>query len=211
MIAHASTLQQIENETPVSFTEILPTILRALQFEFRKLDEERREDAIHEAVANCYVAYRRLIDQGRGSLIFPSVLARFAASQVRDGRLVGSPMNAKDVSSRYAQQRRGFVLQSLDQYDDRRQEWREAVINDPKTPVFQQVWFRIDFPAWLKRLTARNRRIALALAKGYTPSWVAEKFKLSRTRVSQLRRELRESWREFHASGVRMSHTLAAA
>jgi len=56
MIAHASTLQQIENESPVSFTDILPTIVRALQFEFRKLDEERREDAIHEAVANCFVA-----------------------------------------------------------------------------------------------------------------------------------------------------------
>lgn len=210
MIAHVSTLKQIENDSPVSFTEILPAILKALQFEFRKLDEERREDAIHEAVANCYVAYRRLIDQGRGSHVFPSVLARFAASQVRDGRLVGSPMNAKDVSSRYAQRRRGFVLQSLDQYDDRRQEWREAVINDTKTPVFQQVSFRIDFPAWLKRLTNRDRQIALALAKGYTTSWVATKFKLSRARVSQLRHELRESWREFHAGSAK-STSLAVA
>ena len=211
MIAHASTLKQIENETPVSFTEILPTILRALRFEFRKLDEEKREDAIHEAVANCFVAYRRLVDKGRGSIIFPSVLARFAASQVRDGRLVGSSMNIKDVSSRYAQQRRGFVLQSLDQYDDKRQEWREAVINDTKTPVFQQVSFRIDFPAWLKRLTARNREIALALAKGCTTSWVATKFKLSPARVSQLRHELRNSWREFHAGGGKTTQSLTAA
>lgn len=120
-------------------------------------------------------------------------------------------MNVKDVSSRYVQQRRGFVLQSLDQYDDKRQEWREAVINDPKTPVFHQVSFRIDFPAWLKRLTTRNRRIALALAKGYTPSWVAEKFKLSRARVSQLRHELRDSWKQFHASGAKTWHSLAAA
>jgi len=93
MIAHASTLKQVENESPVSFTEILPAIVKALRFEFRKLDDEKREDAIHEAVANCFVAYRRLIDQGRGSLIYPSVLAGFAARQVRDGRMVGGSMN----------------------------------------------------------------------------------------------------------------------
>ena len=211
MIAHVSTLKQTENEAPVSFAEILPAIVRALQFEFRKLDDERREDAIHEAVANCFVAYRRLIDQGRGSLVYPSVLARFAASQVREGRMVGSPMNAKDVSSRYAQQRRGFVLQSLDQYDDRRQEWREAVINDPKTPVFLQVSFRIDFPAWLRVLTPRNRKIALSLAKGFTTSWVADKFKLSRARVSQLRQELCDSWQQFHAGNTTTAAALTAA
>jgi hypothetical protein len=93
-------------------------------------------------------------------------------------------------------------LQSLDHYDDQKQEWREAVINDPRTPVFHQVWFRVDFPAWLKRLSLRHRKIALALAKGYTTSWVATKFRLSRARISQLRRELHDSWQRFHAGDL---------
>lgn len=211
MIAHAPRLPKPETDWNAVFTGMLPVILESLRGEFRKLDEERRDDAIHEAVANCYVAFRRLVEQGRGLLAYPTVLARYAAAQVREGRRVGGTLNADDVSSRYAQVRRGIRLQSLDVYDDHRREWHEAVINDPKTPVFHQVWFRIDFPAWLKRLTIRDRKIALALAKGFTTSWVARKFKLSAARVSQLRRELCDSWHAFHAGAGAETPRLQAA
>jgi hypothetical protein len=46
---------------------------------------------------------------------------------------------------------------------------------------------RIDFAEWLRRLTARLRKIALALAAGETTKGAAEKFGLSPARVSQLR------------------------
>ena len=42
---------------------MLPTILYNLNFEFKKLDDERKEEAFQEAVANCYVAFRRLGDE----------------------------------------------------------------------------------------------------------------------------------------------------
>ncbi len=57
---------------------------------------------------------------------------------------------------------------------------------------------RIDFPAWLKTLSRRNCKIALKLAVGETTRKVARLFKVSDGRISQLRRELEQSWRAFH-------------
>jgi len=53
------------------------------------------------------------------------------------------------------------------------------------------------FANWLRRLSRRNRRIAQFLALGNRTSDTARKFKVSEGRVSQLRRELAESWRAF--------------
>ena len=57
--------------------------------------------------------------------------------------------------------------------------------------------FRCDFPAWLGTLSPRNRRIAQFLALGNRTQDVARKFKVSEGRVSQLRREMAESWKAF--------------
>lgn len=185
-----------------SFRLMIPQIVAALCLAFRRLQGERREEAVQEGLANAFVAYRRLADRGRSELAYPTVLARYAAAQVKQGRSVGSPLNSKDVTSRYAQLKRGIRLLSFEELSQEHDGWKEAVVNDPRTPVFHQVWFRLDFPAWLKRLPRRNRRIALTLAKGYTTKHVAEKFQLTAARVSQLRNELRESWRQFHEGSL---------
>ena len=57
---------------------------------------------------------------------------------------------------------------------------------------------RIDFADWLERLPKRNRRLATKLAAGESTSDVSRKFRITPGRVSQLRRELAESWRAFH-------------
>lgn len=192
--------QQVPAQIDVNalFLTLLPKILRHLQYEFRKLDEERQEEFVQEALANCFLAMRRLVQRGKADQVFPSALAKYAAAQVWSGREVASKLNSKDLTSRYAQSRRQFTLQSLDKYDERRQEWKEAVVNDPKTPVFHQVWFRIDFSAWLESLSTRKRQIALALAKGHTTADVARKFQLTAGRISQLRQAFQDSWRQFH-------------
>ncbi|MEA1949813.1 MAG: hypothetical protein U9N87_00395, partial [Planctomycetota bacterium] len=59
---------------------------------------------------------------------------------------------------------------------------------------------RIDFAAWLRSLSGRYRKIATALATGETTAKVAKMFRLSRGRVSQLRRELKESWQVFQGA-----------
>ena len=56
---------------------------------------------------------------------------------------------------------------------------------------------RIDIAAWFASLPRRNRAVASALASGDATGDVAEKYELSKSRVSQLRNELRISWLDF--------------
>jgi transposase-like protein len=56
---------------------------------------------------------------------------------------------------------------------------------------------RIDFAEWLRRLTARLRKIALALAAGETTSAAARMFGVTPARISQIRQWLKESWEAF--------------
>jgi len=57
---------------------------------------------------------------------------------------------------------------------------------------------RVDFRAWLATLTLRNRRVAESLAVGSSTGSVAREFQISEGRVSQLRRDLHDSWQRFH-------------
>jgi hypothetical protein len=126
------------------------------------------------------------------------VLARYAVAQVREGRRVGNRLNVRDVLSTYCQRRKNLNVERLDKFDEEEGAWLEAIVEDPHTPVFDQVWFRIDFPAWLTTLHDRDRHIALKLASGETTGGTAKRFNVSPARISQLRRELCESWRMFH-------------
>ena len=181
------------------FLEMFPTLCKAIQRGFRRLHGERREEAIQEAVANAFVAFSRLVDLGRMHFAFPSVLARFAVAQVRDGRRVGGVLNVRDVSSEYAQQRKQHSLQRLDLFNRHAAQWCEVIVEDYQTPIPDQVCFRIDFPEWLSRLRSRDRRVAEALADGDSTGEIARRFGISAARVSQLRRELHASWEKFHA------------
>jgi RNA polymerase sigma factor (sigma-70 family) len=176
------------------FMALLPGILKFAARAFRELRPEAKAEAVQEAVANAYVAYARLVEQGRESLAFATVLARFAVAQVRAGRKVGGQLNAQDVSSKYCQRRKRIRLARLDRFDPQEGCWQEAVVEDHRTPVADQVSFRIDFPAWLDTLPPRDRKIAQCLAEGRSTTEVARRFRLSLARVSQLRREFRRSW-----------------
>ena len=180
------------------FVALLPVILNYVAPVFRKLKPEAKAEAVQEAVANACVAYSRLVERGKESLAFATVLARYAVAQVRSGRQVGGRLNIRDVSSGYAQYRKQFRVERLDRYDPEEGCWQEAVVEDYRTPVADQVSFRIDFPAWLNSLPRRDRKIAQSLAAGHSTSAVARRFGLSLGRISQLRREFEQSWLAFH-------------
>ena len=180
------------------FAALLPVVLKYVAPAFHKLRPEAKAEAVQEAVANACVAYARLVERGKESLAFATVLARYAVAQVRAGRQVGGRLNIRDVSSDYAQYRKQFRLERLDRYDPEEGCWQEAVVEDYRTPVADQVSFRIDFPAWLNSLSRRDRKIAQNLADGQSTSEVARRFGLSLGRVSQLRREFERSWLAFH-------------
>lgn len=133
---------------------------------------------------------------------YPTVLARYGVKQVSEGRRVGSSLNSNDVTSRYAQKKRGFSVERLFDFDESRGQWREAMVEDHNTPVPDQAAFRIDFPEWLDQLPPRNRRIAESLTTGKDTSEVAHDFAISPGRVSQLRRELANHWAEFHGEAM---------
>jgi hypothetical protein len=55
----------------------------------------------------------------------------------------------------------------------------------------------MDFTAWLLSLPKRGRKMALTLAAGETTGEAAKQFGVSPGRISQVRRQLKDSWDEF--------------
>ena len=70
------------------FTDLLPTIQAQLRFAFRHEPPERKEDMIAEAIANCWVAFVKLVERGLEDAIYATPLAQFAIRQAYDGRKV---------------------------------------------------------------------------------------------------------------------------
>ena len=177
---------------------MLPTIRAYARGAFARLNPDLRQDLTQEVIANCLVAYVRLFQQGKVALAYPTVLARYGIAQVCDGRKVGAKLNIKDPLSPYCQRKKGVIVERLDRFDEEENAWKEAVIEDTRTATVPDiVSFRIDFADWLASLPRRNRRITETLALGHRTQDVARKFKVSEGRISQLRRELSTSWKQF--------------
>ena len=179
------------------FLVMLPAIRRSAQIAFRKLPPELRHDLIEEVVANSYVAYARLVERGHADRALPSPLARFAITQIRVGRRVGSRLRIGDAMSNYAQFRKQFSVERLDHFSDEDGCWKEVLVEDRRATPADVAATRLDFTEWLCRLTARLRKIALALAAGETTSAAAKMFGVTPARISQIRDLLRKSWEAF--------------
>ena len=130
-----------------TFLEMLPAIQRHARISFRHLDAEAREDLVQEVIANSLVAFLRLFSLGKAELAYPSVLARYGVAQAREGRRVGGHLNVNDVMSRYAQRRRGFTVEWLD----------DMVPEDRRATPAEVPTARIAIRAWLATLSRRHR------------------------------------------------------
>ena len=86
-----------------AFLKMLPAIVRHAKIAFRHLRGEARGEAIQKVLCNACAAIARLAELGKLDLCYASVLARFAIAQTRDGRMLGRPLNCKDVASKYCQ------------------------------------------------------------------------------------------------------------
>ncbi len=207
MIAHAKRLraQTLQDK----FLDMLSAIRNQARFAFRAETPERRDDLVTEVIANCFVAFVRLMDRGKEDEVHPTPLAQYAIRQVRDGRHVGSSLNVNDVSSEHAQRSKGIVVESLDRYDQRKQEWREILIEDRHAGPAETAACRIDFGDWLQSLPRRSRKIAETLAAGETTKNAARKHRVSAGRISQMRRELKDDWEAFQGVDQSPVATLA--
>ena len=180
------------------FLSMLPQIERNLNCEFRYLDPEARDEAVADGIANSFVRFERLARDGRTAVATPTTLAQFAIWQYKDGRTVAAKLNRRDPLTRYARLRGTFTVERLDYREISTGDWVNAAVEDRRASVPEQVALRIDLPAWLGTFTRRTRRIARDLGLGFSTGEVARKYHLSAARISQLRRELRESWDRFH-------------
>jgi hypothetical protein len=181
------------------YAKMLPSIKRHARTAFRAYSPDAKQEAVQNVLCNTWAALVGLARRGALDLAYPTVLAKFAEKQTRDHRITGGHLSIKDVLSKYCQVKKGVVVERLDRREkDDENAWTEAVVEDTRTaPVPDIVAFRVDFADWLKSLRRRDRRIAEALSLGHTTGHVAHKFKVSAGRISQLRRELAESWQRF--------------
>ncbi len=179
------------------FLALLPQIVQHAKFAFRHLRGEARQDAIQETIANALVAFVALVRRGKMSIAYPTVLARYAVAQIKDGRRVGNALNCHEVLSPYAQRLKRFTVDRLDHFDPEDQKWCEVLVEDRHAGPDEIARTRIDFSDWLDSLKRRDRRVAEFLAQGESTSSAARRFRVSAGRISQLRRELAANYRAF--------------
>jgi hypothetical protein len=196
------------------FLGLLPRIEQHGRIFFRFLKcPHRQAEALAEMRALVWRWSLRLAQQGRDASAFGTALATFAARAVHSGRRLCGQEKARDVLSPRAQQRHGFAVEELPAstasahetlhgtvLGQRQQDvFEERLRDNTVTPVPDQVCFRIDFPAWLATLTARERRIIRAMARNERTSDLSRQFEVSPSRISQLRAEFHADWERFCA------------
>ncbi len=180
------------------FLAMLPGIMRIACRAFRAHNRDAREELTADVVAAAYVMFGRLVERGLENLAYATPLGNYGVRQAKDGRKPGMKLNVRDVLSARCRQRKGVTVERLDRFDTEENQWREAVVEDTRTaPVPDVVCFRVDFGTWLDCLPRRSRRMAEFLALGNRTMDAAKKFRVSAGRVSQVRDELAESWKEF--------------
>jgi len=179
------------------FLQMAPAIETHAKLVFRGLPPEAKAEAVQNALCCACAAVARLAELGKLDLCYPTVMASYAVAQTKDGRMIGGHMNCRDISSAYCRGRKNLVLERLDKFDEVEQHWNEVLVADKTCTPADLAASRIDVAAWFKSLKPRVRKIARYLSVGNKPSDAAQKFGLSRCRISQLRRELHESWANF--------------
>ena len=180
------------------FVEMLPAMLRILGRKFERQGPEAREDLIADALAAAYAMFVSLVRRGRESLAFPTPLATYGARHARAGRKVGTASNASDVLSQECREKREVIVERLDRPSrHQRGLWTSLLVEDRRAGPAETAAARIDFDHWMETLSKRDCRLAKCLALGEPTQDVAHRFRLSPGRISQLRRELKESWERF--------------
>jgi hypothetical protein len=200
-----------------AFLSLLPAIEQHGSIYFRHLRcPHKKADAIQEMRSLAWKWLVRLHKQGKDANDFPVTFVNLLAKAVNSGRRITGMAKAKDVLNPATQKRRGFRVETLDSSTCTSHErlyaeplgqqlqdaFEERLRDNTLTPVPDQVQFRIDFPAWLQSLTARERRIIHAMTQNERTKDISRQFDLSPGRISQMRRELHLDWTRFCAEPV---------
>jgi hypothetical protein len=180
------------------FLMLLPRLTHHARFYFRFLQcPHHKADAIAEVVALAWRWHLRLVDRGQNPAAAAAGLIVFAARAVACGRRLCGQAKVKDALSR----RQPFLLRRRDQDSGAGQgaevSLAEALAENTRSTIPDQVAFRLDFPTWCRTRTQRERRMIAALMAGERPLDVARKHGLTTARISQLRREFHADWQHY--------------
>ncbi len=199
-----------DNRLKEQFLCCLPDIERYAGHVFRRCRPDDRDDLISETVARMWLSFIRLSRRGKDPRKLFRPLLRFCVLAVKDDRRVGGRRNTRELCHRA--RRDGIRLCSLeDRHVESGSLWKEILAESRAFSPAQTAAARLDIEAWLRLQSRRNRSIANLLAVGESTSSVAAMFRLSCARVSQLRRELKESWDEFQGTAARRPSGLPVA
>ena len=200
-------------------TLLLPRITTHAAIVFRDRNAEQKAELSAETVALGWRWYLRLIERGKDAVHFPATFASLVVRAVSSGRRLAGMEKAKDVLSRRAQARHRFRVERLPAttraphdriygsvYGQRLQdEHEECLRENVRTPVPDQVNFRMSFPDFLSRQTPRDRRLAVYLSLGHSGKSAAQRFGLSPGRVTQIRQRLCKEWQAMHEEPARQA------
>jgi hypothetical protein len=194
-----------------AFLSILPRIEGHGQIYFRHLRPHKKADAIQEMRALAWKWFLRLHQLGKDPTEFVTTFCTLLARAVNSGRRLAGMAKAKDAMNPATQRRHGFRVEPLPNSTRTSHErlyaspvgqalldaFEERLRDNTVTPVPEQVQFRLDFPAWLRTLTARERRLIRAMSRNERTLDLSKEFELSPARISQLRREFWLDWHRF--------------
>jgi hypothetical protein len=191
MIAFTKEQQEPSTTWQDNFLAMLPEIESRLRREFRNFDPNSREEAVREGIAHCLFAFVRMHDRRRAHFATAFTLVLYSTRHVRRGRPAAGRMNSKDPLSRYAQIGKGIRM------DSKAGEWIEELVEDQRAPVPELVAAKIDVGAWFASLSLRMKQVARDMAFGWSTKELAAKHGVTAGRISQMRRSLERSWKEF--------------
>ncbi len=188
------------------FTAVLPAITSAARYAFRRRRYQDRAEAVAEAQACAWKAWRGLVERGKDPIeVGVSGIAGYAVRHVLNGRRIGNRgggRGSRDVFHFKAQAACGFKVVGLGRETDREpgqgsDAWKEWLACDNRVGPADEAAFRVDFESWLAALPERKRRVAELLAEGHEGVVVARLVGIAPSRVTQLKSELAANWRAF--------------
>ncbi len=193
------------------FEAALPTITSAARYAFRRRRYQDRAEAVAEAQACAWKAWRGLVERGKDPIeVGVSGIAGYAVRHVINGRRIGNRGGGRggmDIFHFKAQAACGFKVVGLDRDAEREpgkgsDAWKQWLACDNRVGPADEACFRLDFAAWLASLPERRRRVAELLAEGWSTGDVAREMDVSPGAISQARTWLAASWREFQGEAA---------
>lgn len=168
------------------FLSHLPRIQDYARCRFRFLRPEAKAEAIAEVTAISWASYRQLTLDGREPEQFVPEIVKFACKHVAAKRKLTGQPKVNDILSERAHLK-GIKV-------DRLGDNETPISYHDQTPPPDQAAFREMYTMLLESLPPKKKEVVEALAMGERPSEIADRLKISRSRVTQMRGEVQKAW-----------------